>query len=67
VRRARARGPHQSELQTDAATRLSLISDVIDRARAETPEEAAAAVALWTTSESRAARAAQRTKLGLAG
>jgi len=50
-----------------AATKLSLISDVIARVRAETAEEAAATAALWTTSESREARAAQRTKLGLAG
>jgi len=37
----------------------------VARVEAETSEEAARGAAVWTTPESRAARAAQRTKLGI--
>lgn len=48
-----------------AATKLALVAELVGRVRAETAEEAAASAALWMTAESRAARAAQRAKLGL--
>jgi enoyl-CoA hydratase len=48
-----------------AATKAALVADAVARVRAETPREAEAAAALWTTAESRAARAAQRSKLGI--
>jgi enoyl-CoA hydratase len=47
-----------------AHTKAALVADTVARVRAETPEEAARAAAVWTTAESRAARAAQREKLG---
>ena len=46
-----------------AHTKAALIADAVRSVRAETPEEARAATAVWTTDESRAARAAQRKKL----
>ena len=46
-----------------AATKAALVADAIARVRAETPAEEEASAALWTTEESRAARAAQRAKL----
>ena len=47
-----------------AHTKAALVADAADRARTETPEEAARGGPVWTTPESRAARAAQRRKLG---
>jgi enoyl-CoA hydratase len=46
-----------------AATTAALVADALARVRAETPAEEEASAALWTTDESRAARAAQRAKL----
>jgi enoyl-CoA hydratase/carnithine racemase len=46
-----------------AATKAALVADALARVRAETPAEEEASAALWTTPESRAARAAQRAKL----
>jgi enoyl-CoA hydratase/carnithine racemase len=45
-------------------TKLALVAEMVDRVMAETPEEAARTAAIWQTAESRAARAAQRDKLG---
>jgi len=50
-----------------AHTKASLVAEAAARVAAETPEEADAAAAVWTTPESRAARAAQRARLGTAG
>jgi enoyl-CoA hydratase len=47
-----------------AHTKAALIAAAVARVRAETPAEALQAAAIWTTAESRAARAAQRQKLG---
>jgi enoyl-CoA hydratase len=49
-----------------AATKAALIAEAVARVRGESAAEAAAAAALWSMPESRAARAAQRNKLGLA-
>lgn len=46
-----------------AHTKAALIAEAVQRVRAETPQEARAATAVWSTEESRAARAAQRKKL----
>jgi enoyl-CoA hydratase len=46
-----------------AHTKAALVADALARVTAETPEEEVAAAAVWTTPESRAARAAQRQKL----
>jgi len=48
-----------------AHTKAALIAEAAARVRAETPEEAERAAAVWSTAESRAARAAQRQKLGM--
>ena len=48
-----------------AHTKAALVAEAAARVRAETPEEAARAAAVWSTAESRAARAAQRQKLGM--
>jgi enoyl-CoA hydratase/carnithine racemase len=48
-----------------AHTKAALVAETLARVRAETPAEAARGAAVWTTLESRAARAAQRTKLGM--
>jgi len=48
-----------------AHTKAALVAEVVGRVRAETPDEAARGSAVWTTAESRAARKAQRTKLGM--
>jgi len=48
-----------------AHTKAALVAEAVARVEAETPEEAARGAAVWTTAESRAARQAQRTKLGL--
>jgi enoyl-CoA hydratase len=46
-------------------TKLALVADTVATVEAETAEEAARSAAVWTTPESRAARAAQRRKLGM--
>ena len=47
-----------------AHTKAGLIAEVVARIATETREEALRGAAIWTTDESRAARAAQRAKLG---
>lgn len=47
-----------------AHTKAALIADAMARVEAETDDEAAGGTAVWTTAESRAARAAQRARLG---
>ena len=49
-----------------AHTKAALVGDAVARVLAETPEEAARATAVWTSPESRAARATQRQELGKA-
>ncbi|MFN8603399.1 MAG: enoyl-CoA hydratase/isomerase family protein [Candidatus Binatia bacterium] len=61
LRRAARMGAFPRE--SYAHTKAALIADAVRSVRAETPEEARAATAVWTTDESRAARAAQRKKL----
>ncbi len=46
-----------------AHTKTALVAEAIARIEAETPGEAARTAAVWTTAESRAARAAQRARL----
>ena len=48
-----------------AHTKMQLVSEAIARTLAETPEERERAAAVWSSRESRAARAAQRQKLGM--
>jgi len=48
-----------------AHTKAALIAETVARVRADSPEDAAAGAAIWTTAESRAARAAQRARLGM--
>jgi enoyl-CoA hydratase len=48
-----------------AHTKAALLAETVARVEAETPEEAERAMAVWTTAESRAARAAQRRRLGM--
>lgn len=48
-----------------AHTKAALIDEALARCRAETEEEAERTAAVWTTEESRAARAAQRQKLSI--
>jgi enoyl-CoA hydratase len=47
-----------------AHTKAALVVEAVARVAAETAEEEARGAAVWTTAESRAARAAQRRKLG---
>ena len=47
-----------------AHTKAALVAESVTRVEAESEEEAARGAAVWTTPESRAARAAQREKLG---
>jgi len=47
-----------------AHTKAALVEDAVRRVHAETAEAADRGAAIWTTPESRAARAAQRQKLG---
>jgi enoyl-CoA hydratase/carnithine racemase len=47
-----------------AHTKTALVAEAVARIAAETDEESARTAAVWTTPESRAARAAQRAKLG---
>ena len=62
LRRAQRLGAFPREAY--AHTKAALVADALARVAAETPDEEAAGAAVWTTAESRAARAAQRTKLG---
>jgi enoyl-CoA hydratase len=48
-----------------AHTKTALVVEALQRIASETPEEAERATAVWLSDESRAARAAQRTKLGM--
>jgi len=48
-----------------AHTKAGLLADTLARVTAETAAEEAAGAAVWTSAESRAARAAQRAKLGM--
>ena len=48
-----------------AHAKAALIGETLDRIDAETPAEAAAAIAVWSAPASRAARARQRKKLGI--
>ncbi len=48
-----------------AHTKAALVADALGRIVAETAEEAERTVAVWLAEESRAARAAQREKLGM--
>lgn len=61
LRRAARMGAFPRE--SYAHTKAALIADAVRSVRAETADEARATTAVWTTDESRAARAAQRTKL----
>jgi enoyl-CoA hydratase len=47
-----------------AYTKAALVAEAVARVEAESPAEAERAAAIWTTPESRAARRAQREKLG---
>lgn len=51
--------------QAYAHTKAALVYDALARTRAETEEEAEETAAVWTTEESRTARAAQRRKLSI--
>lgn len=48
-----------------AHTKAALVATTVARVEGETEAEVARAAAVWTTAESRVARAAQRTKLGI--
>src|SRR5438046_3514526 len=48
-----------------AHTKAALVAEAVAHVQAETPDEAARGAAVWTTAESRAARKAQRAKLGM--
>jgi enoyl-CoA hydratase len=48
-----------------AHTKAALVAEAVTRVESETPEEAERATAVWTAPESRAARAAQRKRLGI--
>jgi len=63
LRRAARMGafPHDAY----AHTKARLIAPVLARIAAETPAQALAASAIWSTPESRAARKAQREKIGI--
>ena len=62
LRRAARMGAYPREAYVH--TKLALVAETVARVMAETPEEAARGAAIWQTAESRAARAAQREKLG---
>jgi len=61
LRRAARMGAFPREAY--AHTKAALVADALARVASETEAEADAATAVWTTDESRAARAAQREKL----
>lgn len=63
LRRAARLGAFPKE--SYAHTKAALLGDVAARVRAETGAEAAAAGAIWSAPESRAARRRQREKLGI--
>lgn len=63
LRRAARMGAFPRE--SYAHTKSRLIAAAVARVAAETPEEAAAAAAIWSTPDSRAARRAQRERLGM--
>jgi len=48
-----------------AHAKAALVAEVVARVKAETPAEAERTQAVWVSAESRAARAAQRRKLGM--
>jgi len=64
LRRAARMGAYPREAYVH--TKLALVAEAVARVMAETPQEAARGAAIWQTAESRAARAAQRQKLGKA-
>jgi enoyl-CoA hydratase len=47
-----------------AHAKAAFVAEAVARTQGETPEEAERTMAVWTSPESRAARAAQRAKLG---
>jgi enoyl-CoA hydratase/carnithine racemase len=61
LRRAQRLGAFPREAY--AHTKAALVAEALARVAAETPEEETAGAAVWTTAESRTARAAQRAKL----
>jgi enoyl-CoA hydratase/carnithine racemase len=61
LRRAARLGAFPREAYAHA--KAGLIADALARVAAETPEEEAHGAAVWTSPESRTARAAQRAKL----
>ncbi|MFM7144221.1 MAG: enoyl-CoA hydratase/isomerase family protein [Alphaproteobacteria bacterium] len=63
LRRAARLGGFSAE--SFAHAKEGLVGEAAARVRAETPAEADRAAAVWTSSESRAARARQREKLGM--
>ena len=63
LRRATRLGAFPREAYAHA--KAALVADPLARIDAETPAEAAAAMAVWSAPESRAARARQREKLGI--
>jgi enoyl-CoA hydratase len=65
LRRAARMGAFPREAY--AHTKAALVAETLARVEAETPQEEEAAAEVWNTTESRAARSAQRTKLGMRG
>jgi enoyl-CoA hydratase len=62
LRRAARMGAFPREAY--AHTKAALVAEAVARTRGETPQEAERTAAVWTSPESRTARAAQRAKLG---
>lgn len=65
LRRTAALGTHPREGY--ANTKNALVGEAVTRIKAETPEEAAASVAVWTSEESMAARMQKAQAIGKAG
>jgi len=65
MRRAARLGAFPREAYAHA--KAALVADAVGRVEAETATEAEHTAAVWVTPESRAARAAQRAKLGMKG
>jgi enoyl-CoA hydratase len=63
LRRAARMGAFPREAYAD--TKAALVAEAVGRVRAEPPAEADRRAAIWTSAESRAARAAQRARLGM--
>jgi enoyl-CoA hydratase len=63
LRRAARMGAFPREAY--AHTKAALVGEALQRIGAETPQEAERATAVWISDESRAARSAQRAKLGM--